>query len=457
MSEDILDAIVTSVGLAGDASSSIEFNGLGGMPSVFRVTDFAAATVGAAGLAIAALASAGSPNVFPPVSVDRRLASFWFATTLRPQGWDLPPLWDPIAGDYEARDGWIRLHTNAPHHRAAALKALGVDGERSHVAAAVSQWSGAELETAVVEAGGCAAVMHSFAEWAAHPQGKAVASEPLAYMDYTEPMARAAWPLDPERPLQGIRILDLTRILAGPVATRFLAGCGADVLRIDPVDWDEPAAIPEVSPGKRLARLDLKRPDGLARLRDLISEADVMVHGYRSDALERLGVGREVRRDLQPGLIDVSLDAFGWTGPWAQRRGFDSLVQMSSGLAEAGMRTAGTGKPFPLPVQALDHGTGYLMAAAVGQGLLERATTGRALTARFSLARTAALLARFPDASGLGNRLAPETSGDLSGDVEQTTWGPAKRLLPALEIAGAPFRWDLPAGNHGRDNAGWAC
>ena len=423
MSEDVLDVIATSIGLAGDASSSIEFHGLGAMASAFRVTDFAAATVGAAGLSIAALAGLGSPNLLPPVSVDRRLASFWFATTLRPQGWDLPPLWDPIAADYKARDGWIRLDTNAPHHRAAALKAMGVDGERRHVADAVSQWSAAGLETAVVEAGGCAAVMHSFAAWATHPQGKAIAAEPLAHMEFTATMARAGWCLNPERPLAGIRVLDLTRILAGPVATRFLAGYGADVLRIDPIDWEEPAAIPEVSPGKRLARLDLRSQDGLARLKELISKADVMVHGYRSDALERLGVGRAVRRELQPGLIDVSLDAFGWTGPWAQRRGFDSLVQMSSGLAEAGMRAADCGKPFPLPVQALDHGTGYLMAAAVGQGLFERATTGRALTARFSLARTAALLALFPYAGGLENRLTSEAASDLSEELEHTSWG----------------------------------
>jgi crotonobetainyl-CoA:carnitine CoA-transferase CaiB-like acyl-CoA transferase len=90
-----------------------------------------------------------------------------------------------------------------------------------------------------------------------------------------------------------------------------------------------------------------------------VRQADVMVHGYRADALERLGLGGPAAR-TEPGLVDVALDAYGWSGPWSSRRGFDSLVQMSSGIAEAGMRAAGSDKPVPLPVQALDHATGYL-------------------------------------------------------------------------------------------------
>ena len=165
-------------------------------------------------------------------------------------------------------------------------------------------------------------------------------------------------------------MLDLTRVLAGPVATRFLAGFGADVLRIDPPEWDEPAVVPEVTLGKRCARLDARTDDGRAHLRRLLAEADVLVHGYRPGVLDSLlGVDADGRAELRPGLVEVCLDAYGWTGPWSARRGFDSLVQMSSGIAEAGMRWAGRDVPTPLPVQALDHATGYLMAAEVIDGL----------------------------------------------------------------------------------------
>jgi crotonobetainyl-CoA:carnitine CoA-transferase CaiB-like acyl-CoA transferase len=177
-------------------------------------------------------------------------------------------------------------------------------------------------------------------------------------------------------------VLDLTRVLAGPVATRFLAGYGADVLRIDPPGWNEPGVIPEVTLGKRCARLDLTQAADRATFETLLAEADVLVHGYRPAALERLGYSEAYRRQRNPSLIDVALDAYGWTGPLAGRRGFDSLVQMSCGIADHGMRRQGAGKPVPLPVQALDHATGYLIAAAVVRALIARLSDGRVQQAR---------------------------------------------------------------------------
>ena len=235
--------------LAGDAE----------LPSAFSVTDLAAATIGAAGLAVAELAGDGAGAV----RVDRRLASAWFLLTIDPIGWQLPPLWDAVAGDYRAADGWIRLHTNAPHHRRAALGVLRCTEDRAAVAKVVEGWTAAELESAVVDAGGCAAEMRTAAEWSAHAQGAAVAAEPLVHLDRTDGAAdsgAAAGP--PDRPLAGVRVLDLTRVLAGPVATRFLAGLGAEVLRIDPPGWDEPGIVPEVTLGKRCARLDASTPEG---------------------------------------------------------------------------------------------------------------------------------------------------------------------------------------------------
>ncbi|WP_455914293.1 CoA transferase [Pseudomonas syringae] len=441
----------------------LQITGEGALTSAFPVTDFATAAIAAAHLAVGELI-VQAHGTAPAITVDRRLASFWFATSLQPQGWSLPAQWDAMAGDYPAADGWIRLHTNAPHHRQAALAVLNTAPERDAVSQAVLRWKASELESAVVDHLGCAAAMGSALAWREHPQGRAVAAEPLLHRtdapagpaaSHQSNPARPEWSVPRERPLRGIRVLDLTRILAGPVATRFLAGFGAEVLRIDPPGWDEPGTVPEVVLGKRCARLDLRDPADRAVLEGLISEADVMVHGYRADALARLGLGAERRRALNPGLVDVSLNAYGWTGPWRERRGFDSLVQMSCGIADAGMIAARSDRPVPLPVQALDHATGYLMAAAAVRGLTQRLITGDGVQVRASLARTALSLLSFTPAEAPPAALHPLNPRDYSPDIEHTAWGPALRLKPAGVIEGTPTQWDLPASALGSVDARW--
>ncbi|MDE2451971.1 MAG: CoA transferase, partial [Burkholderiales bacterium] len=388
--------------------------------------------------------------------VSQRLCGLWFGFSLRPQGWQLPAPWDAVAGDYRCADGWIRLHTNAPQHRAAALDVLRVPAEREAVAAAVAGWNGEALETAIVERGGCAAAMRSWTEWQAHPQGRAVLAEPLLERRAGDAAARGEWDATAARPLQGLRVLDMTRVLAGPVATRLLAGLGAEVLRIDPPGWDEPAVVPEMTPGKRCARLDLREAAGRERWQSLLQEADVIVHGYRRDALEALGLGASTRRRLRPGLVDVSLDAYGFSGPWAARRGFDSLVQMSMGIAEAGRRATGGDRPRPLPVQALDHATGYLLAAAALRGLEERWRSGRGSQARTSLARIGALL--MSEARDPLRASAPamqEIDDDLAPAIENTAWGSARRLRWPFEVEGVHPGWDRPARGLGDADAAW--
>jgi len=451
--ERFLTGIWTSLGGDIGLLAGVATTGSGDLPSAFAVSDLAADCIGAAGLAVAELIAVRGGDV-PMVRVDRRLASFWFDMTLRPEGWSIPSAWDPIAGDYQAADGWIRLHTNAPHHRDAVLAVLRTPADKAAVTGAVSRWRIDDLEAAVVQQGGSAAAMHDLAAWADHPHGKAVASEPLVWLDDGDEAPAADWSPSPERPLAGIRVLDLTRVLAGPVATRFLAGFGADVLRIDPPGWDEPGVIPSVTLGKRCARLDLRRPGDRRTLEELLASADVIVHGYRPDALSRLGLDAAARRRIRPGLVDVCLDAYGWTGPWRGRRGFDSLVQMSSGIAAEGMRRFGGGKPRPLPVQALDHATGYIVAAAVVRGLTRRARDGVGSGVRTSLARTAALLTAAPRAEP-GEAFAEVADSDFGSAIEVTGWGPARRLRPPLDVAGAAMRWDRPANPLGSSEPVW--
>jgi CoA-transferase family III len=453
VAQSLLHNILAGLDLPDTAASHIIFSGEDRLPSCFPVSELAVASIGAAAVAISELV--GLTATTPPlVSVSYRLASLWFGWSIRPQGWEMASPWDAIAGDYKAGDGWIKLHTNAPHHRTAALSVLTCEATRPAVEAAVSAWKADELESAIIAAGGCAARLRSIDDWTAHPQGKAIAAEPLVLWDAQGDGNARNWTPAPDRPLAGLRVLDLTRVLAGPVATRFLAGFGADVLRIDPLYWDEPGVIPEVTLGKRCARLDLRTDAGRETLKSLLGKADILVHGYRSDALEKLGLGAAARRAIQPNLIDISLDAYGHSGPWAHRRGFDSLVQFSTGIAAAGMDWQDADKPVSLPVQALDHATGYLLAAAAIRGVIARTTRSGPLRARLSLARAAKLLI---DHKGDPSDAAfePARDEDYEPAIERTDWGPAQRLLSPLHIPETALRWTRPAQKLGTSAPSW--
>ncbi|MFZ6863848.1 CoA transferase [Undibacterium sp. Ji67W] len=432
----------------------IELTATGELPSAFAVTELATASVASAGQALCELIAHSGTEV-PHLLVDRRLSSFWFDSSIRPCGWTLPPSWDAIAGVYQTADGWIRLHTNAPLHRTAALAVLGTAADKTAISKSVLSWQSEDLENAIVEKSGCAAIMRNRQSWQAHPQGKAISNEKLIHVQTYVSDGKQGWQINPCRPLEGIRILDLTRIIAGPVATRFLAGYGADVLRIDPPEWDEPSLLAELTIGKRRSRLNLKNPEDRKHFERLLSQADVLVHGYRADALAELGLDAERRRQLNPSLIDVSLNAYGHSGPWQYRRGFDSLVQMSCGIADVGMHHYGKTQPRPLPVQALDHATGYMIATAVIRGLQQRYQHGLGSEMRLSLARTAELLiaGSMPQQAGLP--FAPETDVDRSPVLEETVWGPMQRLLPPLQIQGVPMQWNKAAGLLGSDSASW--
>ncbi|MFZ6754564.1 CoA transferase [Undibacterium sp. Dicai25W] len=452
--QEIKNAFGTFANSALSATPQLKVTSLGELPSAFAVTELATASIASAGQALSELI-AHSGTQAPSLQIDRRLSSFWFDSSVHPRGWTLPPAWDAIAGVYQTTDGWIRLHTNAPHHRAAALAVLGCTADKDAVSNTVSGWNSQDLEDAIVAQHGCAAVMHDRQTWQAHPQGQAVAHEPLIHIQAYPSDGKKHWKIDPHRPLQGIRVLDLTRIIAGPVATRFLAGYGADVLRLDPPEWDEPTILAELTIGKRCARLDLKKSDDRKQFEHLLSEADVLVHGYRADALAALGLDAESRRRINPALIDVSLNAYGHSGPWQYRRGFDSLVQMSCGIADFGMHHYGKTQPTPLPVQALDHATGYMIAAAVIRGLQQRYLHGLGSEMRLSLARTAELLiaGSLPRQPGLSFEAKNNT--DHTPVVEHTVWGALQRLLPPLKIQGAPMQWDKPAGLLGTNRANW--
>ncbi len=434
----------------------VRFTGPRVLASRYPVADLASASIGAAGLAVAEFATGG--RQVPVVEVDRALAGAWFGRTFAPRGWEPAPLWDAIAGDYLSSDGWIRLHTNDPVHRAAALRVLEVPCDREQVSAAVSSWAGEDLEAAVVAAGGCAAQLRSPEQWRNHPQGIAVARDGLISRAFTDLSPTATTPGPVDRPLEGLKVLDLTRVLAGPAATRFLAGFGAQVLRIDPPGRQEPGLEIEMTLGKRCARLDLR--EHRAELLALLERADVLIHGYRPGALDGLGLDERARRDARPGLVEVMLDAYGWSGPWRDRRGFDSLVQMSSGIADPRQARQHAGAPAalpepppqPLPVQALDHATGYLAATAALRGLSERRRTGLGSAHQLSLARTAMLL---QDHAAVAGDEAVEAVDFGRATVEQTPWGLIDRLPGPVTVGGAAMSFAVPAAQFGSAPPTW--
>jgi hypothetical protein len=454
--------------IGGDGEPEVRLGGPAQvLPSVFDVTGLATAVVGVAGAAAAAHLVATAGGGRPAVTVDSRqaCAAFLSERLLAPVGWTLPAIWDPLAGDYPAAGGWIRLHTNYAHHRRAVRRVLGGAADRNEVAARVRGWDAVELESAVVAAGGCAAAMHDRPGWLATPAGEATAAEPVVRLR-TRPGPRGGGSRSPAAagavtrdgtagPYAGVRVLDLTRVIAGPVATRFLAAYGAQVLRVDPPGFAEvPALLPDTTAGKRCTALDLATPAGRRSFDELLAGADVLVCGLRADAATGLGYSPDALAAAHPHLITARLDAYGWTGPWRTRRGFDSLVQLSTGIAAAGAAARGADRPVALPAQALDHATGYLLAAAIGAALTRRARTGAVSDLRCSLVATANLLLEHPVPAG--DRPADPVWTPEDTEPVETVWGPARRVPIPGRIDGHPARTAVRAGPLGRDLAAWS-
>ncbi len=361
------------------------------LPSSFRVGTAAQAAIAAAGLAAAEVwrQRAGRSQ---GVAVDMRHAAVEFRSEryARIDGKPPGPAWDKIAGVYATRDGRkVRLHTNFPHHRDRVLKLLGCSYERDAVQAALMKWDAEALETAAAEAKAIATMLRSPEEWAAHPQGKAVASLPLFEIVKIGEAPARRLPAGAERPLAGIRVLDLTRVIAGPVCGRTLAAHGADVMRITaPHLPGLPDLDIDMGRGKLSAALDVRAAEDCERLAALMRESHVFVQGYRPGGLAALGFAPEALAEMRPGIVAVSLSAYGHAGPWAGRRGFDSQVQNASGINVAEAEAAGVPPPRELPCQALDHASGYLMAFGAMMALLRKAREGGSWHVRVSLAQT---------------------------------------------------------------------
>jgi crotonobetainyl-CoA:carnitine CoA-transferase CaiB-like acyl-CoA transferase len=418
------------------------------LPSSFRTGAAAQVSIAAAGLAAAEIWRARSGQA-QDVSVDmcHAVVECRSERYLRCAGNPPPPAWDAIAGVYRTGDGrFVRLHTNFPHHRDAVCQVLSCTAEREAVQAALLQWKGEDFETAAYAAGGVVALMRSRDEWMALPQAKAIAELPLIEITKIGDAAPKPWPVG-ERPLEGLRVLDLSRVIAGPVAGRTLAAHGADVML---VSSPKLPAIPwltiDTGRGKRSCFADLDTEQGRATLRDLLTDADIFSQGYRPQSLAARGFAPEDAARISPGIVYVSLSAYGRSGHWAQRRGFDSLVQCATGFNHAEGQAAGVEGPKELPAQMLDHATGYLMACGAMMAKLRQAREGGSWHVQVSLARTGQWLW---DMGRLENGLnAPDIGGGVvTSFVEDmpSGFGVLSAVRHAAMLGGTPAYWARPA------------
>ena len=427
------------------------------LPTDFQIGTAAAAVIAAGALAATELWRLRTGRA-QTVSVDTRaaVAAFRSERFLRVDGQLPPDVRGGIFGFYRTRDDrWMQIHGALPHHREGILRFLGCEETREAVAATVAGWNGQELEDAFAAIGMPAGLVRSRAEWLAHAQGTAVAALPLL-----EIIRLGDAPVEPldggARPLTGVRILDLTRVIAGPVCGRALAAYGAEVMLItSPHLANVPALVMDTGFGKLSASLDLRRPDDTERLRELIRQSDVFCQSYRPGALARHGFAPEDVARLRPGIVCVTLSAYGHAGPWRERRGFETLIQSVSGMAHEQGLAAGLDRPQHLPAQVVDHGTGYLATFGALIALARRQQEGGSYLVRVSLAQTG----RWVDALGrVDGRATPELTlehvRDLLADAD-TPFGRLRHVVPAARLSETPAFWSRPAVPLGTHEPAW--
>jgi crotonobetainyl-CoA:carnitine CoA-transferase CaiB-like acyl-CoA transferase len=453
-----LAGLVQTAGLDPAALGSVNLTGgEPALPSSFAIGTGAQATIAAAAVAANELWRMRTGRR-QQIGVDMRHAAIEFRSEryLQLDGKPYEEYHDDLAGLYRCGDGrWARLHTNLPHHCSGLLKLLNCPHDRKAVQRAVDGWQAEALETAAAEAGLAVTACRSFTEWDSHPQGRAIAALPVFTIEQIgdappKPLAAA------ERPLSGIKALDLTRIIAGPVCGRTLAAHGADVMLVTAPHLASlfPLVV-DTGRGKLSTSLDLREQSARETLAALLHEADIFVQGYRPGGISRFGFGPDEAARLRPGIIYVSLCAFSHAGPWAARHGFDSLVQTASGFNIAEAEAFGESKPRALSCQELDHATGYLLAFATMTALARRAERGGSWHVRCSLAQTGHWFRQLGRVDGI---TCPDPElGDVADYLEDSPsgFGRLTAVRHSATMSETPPRWLRPTVPLGTNPPAW--
>ena len=460
--QEAVRSLWVGAGLADDRLAALGLSGAEpALPSSFAVGTASQASLAAAAMAAVEIGRLrGQPE--QDVAVDMREAALECCGAFRVDG-KKPVVWDPIAGLYACRGGgsedWVRLHTNFAHHRDGVLCLLGLPTgsatTRAEVEAALANRSALEFETAAAEAGMVVAALRSFETWQRHPQHAAVAAQPLIEITRIGDAPPVAWPEQTADalPLEGIRVLDLTRILAGPVAGRTLAAYGADVILVNSPHLPNIEAIADTSRGKRSALADLRDPTDREAFAAALAGAHVFLQGYRPGSLDALGFGAVDAARIRPGIVCASLSAYGRAGPWATRRGFDSLVQTAAGFNLDEAAAAGSTTPKPLPMQVLDMATAFLLAFAIEVALLRQQREGGSWHVQLSLARTGLWLRSLGRVADGFAAAAPEFSAQM--EASESGFGQLLALRHAARFSRTPARYARPSVRPGTDRLVW--
>ncbi|HET6492495.1 MAG TPA: CoA transferase [Burkholderiales bacterium] len=454
MSNDALRTILPIAGWPEARALEVDISGAADpiLPTPFRIGEAGSAALAAVGLAVSDLWELRTGRR-QQIAIDTRRATASLRSTryLKMDAEQVSSERNTIMGFYPAKNGrWSYLHCNFPNHRAAALKVLGVPEDRAAVRKAVAQWDALELEEAIIAAKGAGGMVRTMEEWAKHPQAAAIASLPL--MEIVKIGDSPPQPLPKgDRPLSGIRVLDLTRVLAGPSCARTLAEHGADVLKVTAehlpnLGYQEY----DTGHGKLSTYLDLREAKNVETLRGLARECDVFSQGYRPGTIGNRGFSPEALADIRPGIVYLSLCAFSHMGPWSSRRGFDTVVQSVSGITMRQGELFPGAEPGPqfYPLSAIDYLTGYLMAFGAMVALARRTREGGSWLVRISLAQTGRWL--------VGRGEVPEdqltdvpkefTREELErwSIASDTPVGRLQHLGPALRLSETPPRWARP-------------
>ena len=393
---DAVNHIWTCLSLPKDALDSLELEDSAPYyQSSFKISHLAQTTIALSALGAALVNSIKTASSIRNVTVPLRHACLEFQTeNLFTINGKVPPsTWGPIGGLHATRDGYVRIHDNFPNHRYGALKLLGLDekASRDDVAREVKKWKKVELEDAAHRNRLVIYALRSSNEWDALPQSSAVSNFPILIRKISDEGPKSLPPnlkKDADRCLRGLRVLELSRVIAAPVAGKTLAAHGADVLWVtSPNLPDLPSLDQNLSRGKRTIQLELNDSKDRKTLFDLVKDCDVFIQGYRPGSLAQKGFSAADLMALKPALIYANLSAFGPEGPWSDRRGFDSLVQTCTGLNVSEAEHYGDGAAArPMPCQALDHAGGFFLATGIAAALYKRATEGGSWEVHVSLA-----------------------------------------------------------------------
>ena len=429
----------------------------------FRIGETCAAVLGGVGVAVNDLWELKTGRR-QRVEIDARHAAAALRSTTYMQKPDAAGAWQPVVNhNHEAmiqitqpwptRDGrWFLPHFGLPHLQQRVLGVLGAEPNPDSVKAAVAKWDALDLEAAIDEARACGAMVRTNAEWLAHPHGQALVAKPIVEIMKIGDSDPEPLP-DGDRPLSGIKALDLTRILAGPIAGRTLAEHGAEVLMVAAERLPQIAEhVMDTSHGKRSCFLDLTRAEDAATLHKLAQSADVFSQGYRPGMMQKLGFGPEDMAARRPGIVYVSISCFRADGPLSHRAGWEQVAQTVTGICHDGLPD----RPALLPAAANDYTTGYLAAYGVLLALARRAREGGSYHVRVSLCQSGMFIYRQGKVPyDRANMDLTPTELDGLRIESRPESGPIRHLGPVLKLSETPARWARPTPKLGGDRAEW--